>query len=317
MKVIARSAAAVVPLSLVLSFAAPATAQDVQYETVTKLSIPGAAGTVMRIAARLSGTSLETVEKTYISGNRMRTDVDRTSTLIDLDAGSVTMIDHEQRTFTTMSFDEMIAVMQQAVREGQAAAVAERDGRQEAGRDDADVQIDFRLSVDAPGERERLHGYNAERFFVTMEAESEAALEEGGPREQTGTFVVLSDIWASTEMPAYTAQRAFGDKSAQVHAVAASSFAEALTSALAEDPDMKVAFEQAATEASRIEGMAMRTTMLFVSVPPGMTFDRQLALEPAAGTGLAAAAGRAALGGLRQRAAASASSSGSSRRSRG
>jgi hypothetical protein len=294
----------VVPIMALLTAPPPALAQDVQYETVTRMSVPGAAGTAMRVAARLSGAPLETVEKTFISGNRMRTDTDGSSTIIDLDAATVTFLDHQRRTFTTVSFDEMAAAARQAAHEVEAAAMEAREGRREAGPDHADVRLTFRLNVDNPGERDRLHGYTAERFFVTMEAEGEAPVDEGEDPEEAGTFVVLSDLWVSTEVPAYAAQRTFGEASAQTHAAAASSLADALTAALAEDPEMKVAFEQAAAEAARLEGMPLRSTMTFVAVPVGMAFDREAAINPEAGTGVAAAVGRAALGGLRQRAAA-------------
>jgi hypothetical protein len=296
--------ALLVPALFLIAPAPSAVAQDVQYETVTRMSVPGAAGTALRMAARLSGAPLETVEKTFISGNRMRTDVDGSSTIIDLDAATITFLDHQQRTFTTVSFEQMTAAAMVAAQEVEAAAMEAREGRQEAGPDQADVRLTFRLNVDTPGERDRLNGYTAERVFVTMEAEGEAPVEEGGAPEGAGTFVVLSDLWVSTEVPAYTAQQAFGEASAHVHAAAASSLADALTAALAEDPQMKVAFEQAAAEADRLDGMPLRSTMTFVAVPVGMTFDREAAINPEAGTGVAAAVGRAALGGLRQRAAA-------------
>jgi hypothetical protein len=306
MRISPRFVALLVPTLSLITPALSAVAQDVQYETVTRMSVPGAAGTALRMAARLSGAPLETVEKTFISGPRMRTDGDGSSTIIDLDAGMVTFLDHQQRTFTTVSFDAMTAAARQAAHEIDAAAMEAREGRRTEGQEDAEVRLTFRLKVDSPGERDRMLGYAAERFFVTMEAEGEAPVEEGGDPEEAGTFVVLSDLWVSTEVPAYTAQRAFGEASAQVHAAAASSLADALTAALAEDPQMKVAFEQAAAEADRLDGMPLRSTMTFVAVPVGMTFDREAAINPEAGTGVAAAVGRAALGGLRQRAAAAA-----------
>jgi hypothetical protein len=304
MRISPRFFALLVPMLALVTAPPPAVAQDVQYETVTRMSVPGAVGTVMRVAARLSGAPLETVEETFISGNRMRTDADGSSTIIDLDAGTVTFLDHQQRTFTTVSFDAMMAAAQQAAHEIDAAAMEAREGRRTEGQEDAEVRLTFRLNVDSPGERERMLGYAAERFFVTMEAEGEAPVEEGGNPEEAGTFVVLSDLWVSTEVPAYTAQQAFGQASAQIHAAAASSLADALTAALAEDPEMKVAFEQAAAEADRLDGMPLRSTMTFVAVPAGLAFDREAAVNPEAGPGVAAAVGRAALGGLRQRAAA-------------
>jgi hypothetical protein len=292
----------VLPLALLTTTTQPGGAQDVRYETVTRVELAGAAGTAMRLAARLGGGSMETVETTYISGRRMRSDQDRQSTILDLEDGRMTYLDHESRTYWSYTFEEML----EAMRRGAADVAATGDAaRRETGDADAEVHLDFRISVDAAG-RERIGGYNADRFFVTMAAEGQAAPEPGHAMEQAGTFVVLTEILSSTDAPAFAATRAFTDASAGDIAASASALMDGIAAALADDPRMKVAFEQAASEAQKIDGMAMRTVTRFVTVPPGLEFDRQAAVEVQSGGGVAAAAGRAALGGLRARAAAAA-----------
>ena len=101
------AAAAAIPALLI---AAPLSAQDVKYETVTKVDLPGAAGAAMRMAARLGGGggSMETVETTSIKGRKMRTDVAKTSTILDLDQKRFIWLDHDARTYTTYTFDELL-----------------------------------------------------------------------------------------------------------------------------------------------------------------------------------------------------------------
>ncbi|HEX6070613.1 MAG TPA: hypothetical protein VFZ18_12335 [Longimicrobiaceae bacterium] len=270
---------------------APAAAQDVQYETVTKVELPGAAGTAMRIAARLGGGSTETVETTYIKGRKMRSDGDDFSTIIDLDAGRITLLDHGAKSYSSFTFEEM------AQRAGEAAAAAQ--DRREVNGQGAEAEIEFRFSVDAANERQRIAGYDAQRFFLTMEAEAEAAPEGQTEKEEAGTLVVLTDMWTSRDIPVLQARSAFDDPSARQVAEAGAAITEGFAAAFADDPRLKVAFEQSMSEARKIEGMAVRTVTSFVSVAPGVAFDRAQVIAPkAAGPSLAQQAGRAAVGGL-------------------
>jgi hypothetical protein len=273
-------------------------AQDVRYETVTKMEVPGAVGTAMRVAARLGGASLETVETTSIKGRRMRTDSDDSSTIVDLETGRFIVLDHKGRTYLSMTFEQVMDVAR-----AQAGQVA--DGVTPETRPDPEATIRFRFAVDATNERQRIAGYDANRVFLTMEAEGEFRPEGAATREQAGTLVVLTDMWTSKDVPAFTMLSAFEDASAQHFAAQGSAFMEALAAAFAGEPGMQVAFEQSVEQARQVEGMAMRTVTHFVSVPPGRTFDRTMAVAPKAeGPSVAQQAGRAALGRLGARAAA-------------
>jgi hypothetical protein len=281
----------------------PAAAQDVQYETMTKVEFPGAMGTAMRLAARLGGGSLETVETTYIKGNRMRTDAERSSTITDLDGRRMIVIDHEARTYSVLTFEQMLAAAQQA---GE-ALTAEAEARHAERNPGAEGRLAFRFAVDDPRERDRIAGYQADRFFLTMEAEGEyvpEGAEAGAEREQAGTLVVLTELWSSRETPAFRAQQAFEQQTAREYAASSAALAQGIAAAFASDPQLQVAFEQSTREAMKIEGMPVRTIVRFVSVAPGRQFDRQLAIAPRQeGPGVAGQAARAGLGRLARAAA--------------
>ena len=269
-----------------------AAAQDVQYETVSRVEFAGAAGTAMRMAARLGGGSTETVETTYIKGSKMRTDSDQSSTILDLESGRMTVLDHAAKTYSSFTFEEMLD------RARESANGAGADRREEMGQGN-EARMNFRFSVDPANERQQVAGYDAERFFLTMEAEAEAVPEGETEMEQAGTLVVLTDMWASRDIPVLQARSAFEDASAQQAAEAGAALTQGFAAAFADDPRMKVAFEQSMEEAKKIEGMAVKTVTSFVSVAPGQRFDRAQLTNPApAGPGIAQQAGRAALGGL-------------------
>jgi hypothetical protein len=269
-----RFALSLAAAALVLLPASTAAAQDVQYETVTRLDLPGTLGTAVRLATRLGGGSTETVETTYIKGPRMRTDADRSSTIVDLAAGRIINLDHDARTYTVFDLGEMLQRARQAGEELRAA----RDEQRVSDGDDAH-QLTFRFAVDRSNQRQRVAGYDADQYFLTMEVESEVTPEDAAEREQAGTLVLLTEMWTSTAVPAFRALDTFQDASAQQFAEAGSALMEGMAAAFADDPRMRVAFEQSAAEARKIEGMALRTVTRFVAVPPGQAFDRTAAIE--------------------------------------
>jgi hypothetical protein len=277
---------------------APAATQDVQYETVTKVDLPGALGTMVRVASRLGGGSMETVETTYIKGARMRTDSEGSSAIMDMEGRRMIFLDHAAKTYYVITMDAAVALAEQAGREVQAA----RDGQQVRGDDDALDRIAFRFAVDRPGERQKVAGYDAERFFITMEAEGEYTPEDGEEREEAGTLVVLTEVWTSTDVPAYRARSTFDDATARHYAEAGASLSEALAAAFAEDPTFQVALETSAAEASKMDGMPVKTVTTLVGVAPGEKFDRARITDPQPRGGGA----RTTLGRLGARAAAAA-----------
>jgi hypothetical protein len=292
---------ALIAVSVAMAFLvlpAPAATQDVQYETVTKLDLPGALGTMVRVASRLGGGSTESIETTYIKGGRMRTDSEGSSTIVDMEGRRMIFLDHGAQTYHVLSLDAAVALAEQAGREVQDA----RDGQQVTGADDAASRIDFRFAVDRPGERRQVAGYNAERFFITLEAEGEYTPEDGEMREEAGTLVVLTEIWTSTDVPAYRARSTFDDMSARHYAEAGESLSAALAAAFAEDPAFQTALEMSVAEANKMEGMPLKTVTTLVGVAPGQKFDRAQITDPQPRGGGA----RGALGRLGARAAAAA-----------
>jgi hypothetical protein len=291
-RLLGSTAAAAMLLALPSS---PLAAQDVQYETVTSLELPGVLGTAMRVAARLGGGSTTTTETTYIKGGKMRTDSDDGSIIIDLENRRWTELDHGARTYRSMTFDEALAEARRAMREAADGAAAERT---DGGGDDIRGNVSFRLSVEDGAQRERIAGYQADRFYLVMEAEGEYVPEGETEMERGGTLVVLTDLWSSRDVPAHAALGRFQEVAAREYADASAALMEGLAAAFAEDPQLRVAFEQSIDQIRDMDGMPMRTTTTFVYVAPDHTFDRELALGERRGPSAAQQAGRAALRGL-------------------
>lgn len=259
-------------------------AQGLTIQSVTDVRLHGALGAIAGVAAKLSGTNMHDMQtSTYVSGHKLRTESGNTATIIDADAGRITTIDHKQKTFNTATFDEMA----QAVRQAQQSAKASRQGANkdiEASKDSktasGDVKMNYKVATDRPGQREKVAGYDAERTFLTITMEGEAT-PENGKTEQVGSLVFLIDQWISRDAPQAQAMAEFSRAYSEKAGKAFKSETQALQAAFAADARVKEGFEAAGKELAKLQGTALRS-MIYVSlVPPGMQFDRQLALNEA------------------------------------
>lgn len=257
--------------------AAPAAAQDVTYRTESSFALDGALGSVVRLAARLGGAPTNYVETTYLKGKRMRVDSEGSSTILDLEGGRMIFLDHENRTFTRFTFEDMAEAMHALGAQAEAAQAA---SRQEQPAAEGDVEWEFRMSVDRPGERRDVGGYAAERVFLTMEMEGHARGEEMEP-EDGGRIVVLNDMWLSKDVPAYTAMQGLGEAYVGEMRAGSAGSIEGLQGAFAQDPRTRAALEEARREAEKLDGMSVESTTYIVTVAPGAEFDREAVLNPA------------------------------------
>lgn len=255
---------------------APLDAQGVTYVTVTKPEMSGAMGMVARLAPGALGLSTVT---TAMQGTFYRTDEgEATSTIIDLAAKRYTFLDHGERTYYSVSFEEMMA-------QAEAAMAQLSEAQPSAGGAPP-------IEVERTGKTQTIEGVTAEQLVMWMEPAA-----GGQPQaEGMGSMAFVSEIWYSKDFPGYEelmkAQEAMGAGAA------------GLDAALAGDPAMAEWGKRLAEEMKGLEGIPVRTVTSMVMVPPGATFDREAVLaagdKPSEGGGGASAANaaRQALGGL-------------------
>jgi hypothetical protein len=283
------------PLTLAIGLAtllaAPIQAQDVEYTTVGKVELGGFLGTL----ARLGGAGDETTEKVYMKGGMMRTDADKTSTIFDLENGRFISIDHNAKTYTIMTFEQMAQAAEQAMAKAQSQSQQTAGQPDEAEKPEGEVELEYKLDVEATGEKQKINGYDAERYFMTMETEA-TVTPEGGEAQQAGKLVMLMDLWNAEDVPAQEALKAFHAKSPEVARRSADSM-KGMAAVFASKPELGNAMEEAAKEAEKMSGFSVRETMYMVIVPAELAFDREAALtvKPKTSGGETA---KKALGGL-------------------
>jgi len=273
--------------SLVLCGAAvPAAAQDLTYTTTTKMEMSGALGRVLSILGKMDEPM---VEKTYLKGSMVRKDQDESSTIFDWNAGSMTLLDHPERTFMRMDFAQMAEQMAGAMEE-----------RPEAG---GAPEMEVTVSTDRTGKTETIAGYAAEQVIVTVEMKPKSAAEaEEGAQPTTA---LVTDLWLSTEFPEYRMMQEMQGEAIQRfrESGASQNVAQAMGALAGSDPGMQEGWEKNMEAMKELKGTALRSTTHFVTVPPGATLDRDKVLEGAGeavseGGGGVANAARQALGGL-------------------
>lgn len=266
-------------------------AQDLQYTSTTKLELEGAAGRAVNFVSRLTGQSNETTETVYLRGNRMRTDDEGSSTILDLDQQRFIMLNHEAKTYAVMPFSQM-AEMAEHMAERAEEAIEE--ARSEMSDEDAaamqrsaeeDVQIEYDLKVERTGEVRDIRGHRAERVLMIMSARGKQQNPEDGQEPAEGALVLANEMWLTTdrsgeleplfdfqERMGQGMQESFGDMAAS-----GQSMGDAFGAAFASDPRMGEMMKGAAEEMSKMDGVPLISVMKMVAVPGKMEFDVALA----------------------------------------
>lgn len=254
--------------------------QGVTVQSVADVRLAGALGVAANLAAKLGGGSMHDIATTtYVSGHRLRTESSVIGSIIDADAGRITTIDHKQKSYTSMTFAEMSAAMEQAAQSAKQSSAKEKAKAKDKDARDTDDSVTFKykVAVDRPGQREQVSGYDAERVFITVTVEAQVA-SEGQQDQSVGNLVFLLDQWISKDAPQIAALREFQRAYAQKMGQEFRSQVQGLQSVFANDPRMKNGFEAAAKELAKVPGIALKSATYVSLVPVDMEYDRALTL---------------------------------------
>jgi hypothetical protein len=128
----------------------------------------------------------------YVKGNKMARVGQHMSTIYDLDAGTITTISHDKQTYSTQTFEELAARMQ------------EMQKRMNRGGGDNDVQFD--VKVDKTGKTQTIDGETAKETLMTLTAKQAS---------QDGQMVVTVHAWLVPVTPLSREVRDFDRRLAQ------------------------------------------------------------------------------------------------------
>ena len=249
-------------------------AQSLSWTTVNKVEFAGAMGAMMQRVTRAQGDQRQTFN---VRGTRMRMDSGNTSTIMDMTDGRYTMLDHQTKTFYSMTAEDMLAQLEQA--RDQMAAFG---GNPMAGAGTTEEgSYEIESSTSRTGRTRDIDGHSAEQVLTTIELvpTSPEGVEAAALRGRT---VLFSEIWLSTDFPGAAEYRDALEKMGEALLKEGEGGMDRLLSqALAGNRYLKGALEKNRAEMQALEGVPVRTVLHTVSVPAGMAFDPDAVLEAA------------------------------------
>ncbi|HKO19086.1 MAG TPA: hypothetical protein VJU82_09385, partial [Acidobacteriaceae bacterium] len=193
-------------LTCALVSASTAAHADFSYQETTQIT-GGALLGMMKMAgvfsreARHAGDPVVTT--VMVKGNRMIRESAETSEIIDLDAETITQIDHQKKQYTVMTFEQMRQQMEAAMAKARAEQAKQKQ-QQPAPSDAQNVDVKFNVKVRNTGATKDVAGMNASESILNMTMD--ATDQTSG---QTGSLAITNDMYLAPEIPGYEEVRDF------------------------------------------------------------------------------------------------------------
>ncbi len=201
---------------------------DVSYQETTRVTGGSMMGMV-KMAGAFSSQAKQALAPTtstvMIHGGRMVRSNPHTTEIIDLDEQTITMIDHDKRTYSLMTFQEMEKAMADAAAKAKGAKPTATSGS----------QMSFNAHISNSGATRQLDGQTASEVLltITMTPNADAANATNGTNVQGG-MAATSEMWLIKDAPGMPEMRSFNERMAKELSVDMA--ASAMTSLIAAEP---------------------------------------------------------------------------------
>lgn len=273
---------------------------SVQFTEVTSMQAPGF---LQLLARRAGGESSHTI---HVLGAKMRVDEDDASTIMDAEELRWLLLFHDMEAYMEFGIGDMRDMMA-ALDEAMAEAVAELEmeledaemdrEELEAAMAEAQATMDVRVEYVNTGESQTINGWAADRHQVIVRVEGVSEVE-GAEEIEGGALVVVLDMWLSDELaresPLYFGHGDGADNPFVQALLANPEYQEMIeeisagfepgnpSSELAlfamVDPRVGAAMDEAVSQLTELDGMAVRTTSVVALLPPQVELDTELLL---------------------------------------
>lgn len=228
------------------------------------------------VSTGLAGFGNGTSERTWvIAGDKSRSDEQYTYTgrfktlagggkprnsaeIVRLDRDVMWSLDPEKKEYSELSFAEMREMMAQA---GAEAARSERK---------SDVEMTYRVDVQRTGKKEKVNGFAAENYIVTVTATAKDA--KSG---DAAAYTMKMDQWLSTQVPGQAEATAYYRKFAEKMGLDPQM--RQMSGLMAQYAD---AFKQAADKLKDLQGYPVRSTVSML-MGPERTPEQQAQMDKA------------------------------------
>lgn len=253
--------------SAVLVLACPARA-DVTIQEKTVSSGLGGFGSGTTTTTRVIAGDKGREDEQYTYTGRLKTFAGKprsTSTITRLDRELIWELDHPKKQYGEMTFAEMRAAMAK----GAAQAQAEMKNPEHA-RAKQDVQVDYKVDVQRTGKRDKVNGFDAEQWIITLTA----VPKDKKSGESAGSFKMKLDGWYSTQLPGQAETAAYYRRWAEKMGMDPQIRTMA-SSLMAMHGD---AVREIAAKMKDLKGVAVRSTMT-MDMDAGLTPEQQAQMD--------------------------------------
>ena len=218
---------------------------DLQYEMTSRAT----GGSIINMP--IVGSRMKEPHTTahYLQGNRMATVTKGSSTIWDLDAGTVTTVNTDKKTYSVMTFEQMRQMMEDSMKKMQEAT----------GKGQKDVDFNWKVSVHDAGDEKSVAGFNAHHFILTMIGE--AADASSG---NTAGMKMVIDNWMAKNVPGMKENHEFHKRMAEKMGLDFSSSVNPMVRA-----QLGKGWEQAAKEMAKMQGFAVLSVVKTVTMANG------------------------------------------------
>lgn len=304
-----RSALAAATFALIVPTALGAQTRSLTWTEISRMEAPGSLGLILRMTG--GGGQTESRGSLHLQGTTLIQEYDEAAFIADIEQGRWTTIDHEERTVTTLTIDEMGQLSEEMVASMKASAENQETAAElERSRQEAQAEFSFRVSSESSGRRERIGSYSATQHYVIGEVEVTAVPEGVEETPEGGRMYFLTELWQTQDVPeereiyeawaqaiaSDPATRAMVEEMGEAAGRATSGIALALT---AWDPNVGAGLSEIAEATEDLQGTTVRSVVTVAVVPLGVEPDRE-ALQSWQPSSMGSALGGAVTGAARE-----------------
>jgi hypothetical protein len=170
---------------------------DFSYDQSSKIT-GGAMAGAMKVIGVFSKQATQPIRATVmVKGDRMAHIGAETVQVIDLGKETITDINLKNKTYSVMTFEQMVQAMDQMAKK----AAAQPDSKK--------AEMNFKASVKETGQTKVISSLNTREVILTL-------VMEGTDKESgnKGSMNVISDMWMAPDVPGYGEIRAFQQRMA-------------------------------------------------------------------------------------------------------
>jgi hypothetical protein len=214
---------------------------DVSYQETTQVtggSMMGMAKMAGAFSSQAKQMLAPTTTTVLIHGGCMVRSNPHTTEIIDLDAQTITNIDHDKRSYSVMTFQQM----QQAM----ANAAAKAKGSQPSTANGSQMSFDAHIS--STGATRQLDGETAHETLLTI-----TMIANTGDASGKGGMAATSEMWLIKDAPGMAEMRRFSERMAKE--LSMDMTASAMTSLISAEPGGAQALEELKKESAKVSGL--------------------------------------------------------------